>query len=190
MNCIFMNLAAAKEVYLNCYGTIIPIRIEKIIKKQFEDSQLICSVPSTIDIPYHECYQTQAEYMAHIASSVRRRSDLAIKDVIFNPPATIVFWTDGTKIIVKVGEHDIYDPEKGLAMAITKKALGNEGNYYNVIRRWLKPYEEQRESIKRLTNFIHDFFSKPIGTVKSVRETEDGLFAEIDLKQKDVDWVE
>ena len=61
----------------------------------------------------------------------------AIKNVIFNPPATIVFWEDCTKTIVKAGDNDIFDPEKGLAMAITKKALGNEGNYYNVIRKWV-----------------------------------------------------
>ena len=60
-----------------------------------------------------------------------------IKNVIFNPPATIVFWQDGTKTVVKCGEHDIYDPEKGIAMAIAKRALGNHGNYYNKIKEWL-----------------------------------------------------
>ena len=60
-----------------------------------------------------------------------------INNVIFNDPATIVFWADGTKTIVKKGENDIFDPEKGLAMAIAKKALGNKGNYYNAIKEWL-----------------------------------------------------
>lgn len=60
-----------------------------------------------------------------------------IKNVIFNNPATIVFWTDGTKTVVKCGELDDYDPEKGLAMAIAKKALGNKGNYCNVFKKWL-----------------------------------------------------
>ena len=60
-----------------------------------------------------------------------------IKKVIFNKPATIVFWSDGTKTVVKCGERDIYDPEKGLAMAIAKKALGNEGNYYELFKKWL-----------------------------------------------------
>ena len=60
-----------------------------------------------------------------------------IKKVIFNDPATIIFWEDGTKTVVKCGENDIFDPEKGIAMAIAKKALGNEGNYYNAIKKWL-----------------------------------------------------
>ena len=65
----------------------------------------------------------------------------SIKNVIFHDPATIVFWTDGTKTVVKRGPRDSYDNEKGLAMAIAKKALGNEGNYYNTFKKWL-PDEE------------------------------------------------
>lgn len=61
-----------------------------------------------------------------------------IKNVIFNPPATIVFWKDGTKTVVKCEGNDIYDPEKGLAMAISKKMLGNKYDYYNNFKHWLK----------------------------------------------------
>lgn len=59
-----------------------------------------------------------------------------IKDVIFNDPATIVLWRDGVKTVVKAtGEK--FDPEKGLAMAIAKRYFGNQGNYYNKIKKWL-----------------------------------------------------
>lgn len=67
-----------------------------------------------------------------------------IKKVIFNDPATIVLWNDGIKTIVKYDEKTksgkkkkAFDPEKGLAMAIAKKALGNEGNYYETFKKWL-----------------------------------------------------
>lgn len=73
-----------------------------------------------------------------------------IKNVIYNDPATIVFWSDGTKTVVKCGEGDDFDPEKGLAMAISKKALGNQGNYYNTFTKWVPEEEltlEQVESI-------------------------------------------
>lgn len=59
-----------------------------------------------------------------------------IKDVIYNDPATIVFWEDGTKTVVKC-KNEKFDPEKGLAMAFSKKMLGNKGNYYNVFKKWL-----------------------------------------------------
>ena len=72
-------------------------------------------------------------------------SRMMIKNVIFNNPATIVFWSDGSKTVVKSNLDD-YDPEKGLAMAIAKKALGNEGNYYNVFKKWLPKDDETIET--------------------------------------------
>ena len=65
-----------------------------------------------------------------------------IKNVIFNDPATIVFWDDGTKTVVKCQDGDEFDPEKGLAMAIVKKTYGNNGSYCNKMKKWL-PKEEQ-----------------------------------------------
>jgi hypothetical protein len=68
-----------------------------------------------------------------------------IKKVIFNDPATIVFWQDGTKTVVKCTDGEPYDLEKGLMAAITKKAFGNLGNYYNQIKKWL-PENEKEEA--------------------------------------------
>lgn len=62
-----------------------------------------------------------------------------IKDVRFNGPATIVFWSDDTKTVVKCDGEE-FDPEKGIAMAIAKKALGNKHDYYNVIAKYTKKY--------------------------------------------------
>ena len=74
----------------------------------------------------------------------------SIKKVIFNDPATIVFWSDGSKTVVKCQDGDIYDPEKGLAMAIAKKALGNKGNYCNEFKKWLPEDEEEEEKTVEL----------------------------------------
>ena len=62
----------------------------------------------------------------------------AIKNVIFAPPATIVYWSDGSKTVVKCSEKDVFDPEKGLAMTITKRCGGNKGNYYKEIQNWVE----------------------------------------------------
>jgi hypothetical protein len=72
-----------------------------------------------------------------------------IKDVIFNPPATIVFWVDGTKTVVKTQYDEPFDPEKGLAMAIAKKALGNQGNYFETIKKYVAPYNEREMEIAK-----------------------------------------
>ena len=61
-----------------------------------------------------------------------------IKDVIFNGPATIVFWSDGTKTVVRC-ENEDFDKEKGLAMAICKKFLGtnkSKSNYNDIFKKY------------------------------------------------------
>lgn len=80
-----------------------------------------------------------------------------IKDVIYNDPATIVFWKDGTKTIVKC-KNEKFDPEKGLAMAFSKKMLGNKGNYYNVFKKWL-PEEKPSNATIPLCHEIQDALS-------------------------------
>lgn len=87
-----------------------------------------------------------------------------IKKVKFNPPATIVFWTDDTKTVVKCKGED-YDPEKGLAMCISKKFLGDKGNYYEVFKKWL-PKEEDSDVVQKVLEHIKpqtfEFELKPI----------------------------
>lgn len=41
-----------------------------------------------------------------------------------------------------INVYDEFDPEKGLAMAIAKKALGNKGSYYDEFKKWLPKEEE------------------------------------------------
>lgn len=65
------------------------------------------------------------------------RNQFDIKKVYFKDPVTVVLWEDGSKTIVKRDERDTYDAEKALAMAIAKKALCNNGNYYNVFKKWV-----------------------------------------------------
>lgn len=68
-----------------------------------------------------------------------------ISKVIFNPPATIVYWSDNTKTVVKAQNGEPFDPEKGLAMAVMKKSFGNKGSYYNEVKKWCEPYLEEHE---------------------------------------------
>lgn len=58
-----------------------------------------------------------------------------IEKVIFNPPATIVQWKDGSKTVVKCQDGDEFDWEKGLAMAYVKRAFNNERTYYGLFKK-------------------------------------------------------
>lgn len=61
-----------------------------------------------------------------------------VKKVIFNDPATIVYWKDGTKTVVKCQNGDDFDPEKGFAMAFLKKCWGNKGIFNDKLRKIMK----------------------------------------------------
>lgn len=70
----------------------------------------------------------------------KNMEEVTLKNVIFNPPATIVFWSNGDKTVVKCDEIEKFDPEKGMAMAISKHALGNKGSYYNEFIKYAGEY--------------------------------------------------
>ena len=74
--------------------------------------------------------------------------NFAIEDVIFNNPATIVKWSDGTKTVVKA-ENEEFDPEKGLAMAICKRMLGNKYDYYDIFKKYVGRYEKKQKKGKK-----------------------------------------
>ena len=79
--------------------------------------------------------------------SMNSNASVFLIRVIYNDPATIAFWSDGTKTVVKAQPGDIFDPEKGLAMTIAKKACGNKGNYYNGFKKWLPKEQVGKEEI-------------------------------------------
>lgn len=69
----------------------------------------------------------------------------AIKKVICNPPATIILWEDGSKTVVKCCEADIYDSEKGFAMAVIKKLCGNDSaTFHRLFKTWMPTCNEVR----------------------------------------------
>ena len=86
-------------------------------------------------------------------------SEGRIKDVKFSGPATIVFWTDGTKTVVKCRKGDKFDPEKGIAMACAKKLLGNEDGYHKEIAKYAKTVKKD-ESALMDTEKLRSFVSK------------------------------
>ena len=79
------------------------------------------------------------------SESIELRVDIPgmIDRVIFNDPATIILWNDGSKTVVKRSDDDIWDSEKGFCMAIIKKLYGNTS--------FIKRFIEQEEDIQILT---------------------------------------
>lgn len=53
--------------------------------------------------------------------------------IIYNPPATIVFWTDGTKTVVKCSADDEYNEYYGFLCALGKKMFGTNSHLKKLI---------------------------------------------------------
>lgn len=91
-----------------------------------------------------------------------------IKKVKFNGPATIVFWADGTKTVVKCQDGDDYSEEVGLAMCIVKKVFGNTSKYNDVFKKWCNSYDTETddeyfsEAYKQFRNYVLKTFNEII----------------------------
>lgn len=133
----------------------------------WEDPEYV--VPTTLDETHSYCIHDTVN-----------SSRMMIKKVIFNNPATIVLWSDGSKTVVK-SHLDDYDPEKGLAMAIAKKALGNKGNYYNVFKKWLPKDDEEIETDQTSIGELfynhkdNDILNKALEDIKNSIKNRRGL---------------
>lgn len=144
--------------------------IEKIIERNLENCRYGFH---TIDDfwPVYSCNDWRS-----VREALEHKKHNSIEKVIFNNPATIVFWKDGSKTVVKC-EEDRFDPEKGLAMAIAKHFLGTnktKSDYYNVFEKWL-PKEEMTDEEKKLGDIICE--------AVTMNQYKDGLFVSGKLKE-------
>ena len=111
-------------------------------------------------------YYNDATTVKKFSASMEIKVDIPgmIDRVIFNDPATIILWKDGSKTVVKRSEDDIWDPEKGFCMAVIKKLYGRT----SFIKRFMEPEEEMsiltveeaRENLKNFGKKLNDMMGK------------------------------
>lgn len=68
----------------------------------------------------HDYMQKDTEFTA----ALYRQFQFMPKEIIYNDAATIVYWTDGTKTVVKCNENDEYSEYAGFVAAVAKKMYG------------------------------------------------------------------
>lgn len=155
-------------------GTIIPAGTKGLIISSFSG----CPTLYRVNFPGYgrydvrngilslRCRKYDSTILSEYASSTYRSEAFdissSIKDVLYNDPATIIFWKDGTKSVV-VCDGEEYDPEKGFAMATCKKVFGNEGNYYNTFKKWLP--EETEFEVGKVFKLTKEIYGLPVGTL-------------------------
>lgn len=95
---------------------------------------------------------------------------VSIRKVIFNDPATIVLWSDGTKTVVKCGPEDTFDMERGLAMAIVKKMAGNDNRFHKVFKQYTKKKKKEPGSIGSISDIMAGLNQAAAIATKTVHE--------------------
>lgn len=95
---------------------------------------------------------------------------VSIRKVIFNDPATVVLWSDGTKTVVKCGPEDKFDTEKGLAMAIVKKMAGNDNRFHKVFKQYTKKKKKEPGSIGSISDMMAGLNQAAAIATKTVHE--------------------
>lgn len=79
------------------------------------------------------------------AAVQQKKCSLHPKNVIFNPPATIVEWEDGTKTVVKCHD-DEFSEEFGYAMAVMRKIYGSRKNFMAQFKDAYRPYLKPKKT--------------------------------------------
>lgn len=131
----------------SCYETVITIRIPYGISFDEEIEGTNTLLPSSKVTTYKDLLFSKDYKIPEV------------REIRYNGPATIVFWEDNTKTVVKVqpGE-ECYDPDKAFAMAVCKKLFGNKFNRH--LAKAQKAFEKhcEKEHEKENTVSANDVF--------------------------------
>ena len=145
MNAVYNDLANGKAAYLVTDNGKVPVKIENLTT-QYKYGCTVMNFEgrmSTLDDPIWRYSATKKK----IAPTTKLPG---IKTVHFSGPVTVVIWDDKTKTVVRCNNENI-DYEKGLAMAIAKKALGTNksgSNYYDIFKKYLPEDKEEPKKKK------------------------------------------
>ena len=123
------------------------------------------SIKETARIIADEFLAMQEEAHRRMYNIYAKNVVATIDHVVFNGPATIIFWQDGTKTVLKCHEGDEYSAVTGFALCMLKGVLGNQG-YHDLCENWLDDVyaaDEERKKIskkiiedaKPKTEFVH-----------------------------------
>ena len=96
---------------------------------------------------------------------------LTIKKIMYKPPATIVFWNDGTKTVSVCEKEDAYNKELGFALCVLKKKYDNK-TVHEMLEKYVhmaNEYSEKDNAIVWESKPKEKGFRKPNVVKKRVR---------------------
>ena len=93
---------------------------------------------------------------------------LTIKKIMYKPPATIVFWNDGTKTVAVCEKGDAYNRELGFALCVLKKKYGNK-KVHDMLDKYVHKVSEYSKDDGAMVWESEPAEKKPNGAKKRVR---------------------
>lgn len=148
------------------------------MRKDYWNWNMCPDLPPVVLMDNHELTRAIHKGMAIDYSRQAKKNDIvkfgmcsvSIRKVIFNDPATVVLWSDGTKTVVKCGPEDKFDTEKGLAMAIVKKMAGNDNRFHKVFKQYTKKKKKEPGSIGSISDIMAGLNQAAAIATKTVHE--------------------
>jgi hypothetical protein len=139
----------------------------------------IVTITKHIDSRRYPAYRVAETDWSYDERGLAALSDIGnVKKIIFNDPATIILWEDGTKTVVKA-HNEPFDPEKGVAMCFMKKACDNKSSFNNVFKKWIPDDKKEKVSHKALTGWTPCSSNNPSVSGDYIAITASGLEMEI-----------
>lgn len=155
-----------KEAYINLIQRELHsmstenARLRREIEELKKNRDIPSAYPgSTFGLVYQEC---------------EVRPTFAIDKVLFNPPATIVFWLDGTKTVVKCKEGEEFSEWAGIALCLAKKLYGP--NFHKIFKAHCSDPEKpandmtDEEITKEVRQAIHAYQAQACNTETTLED--------------------
>ena len=118
----------------------------------------VCAIYEAGDFFDRTC--TINEVLSDRVKNYSQKDIPALTKVISSDPATIVFWDDGTKTVVKCQEGDTYSAKVGILYAVIRKCIGEGKSYHNFL-----------EQIEKFDHFVKEQRDKTCSTCKYYRSS-------------------
>ena len=131
----------------------------------------------------HEFLSQCGARVPHFSTDEREPYSLAANKIVYNPPATIVFWGDGTKTIVKAAAGTEFNAYHAFTAAVAKKLYGNNSRVNKIVNKWNKDPvdkmtpEEARSLFLRLMQVANNTQSRMDEIKKNMEPNGNGCLA-------------
>ena len=114
-------------------------------------------------VPVSELYfvnDKQKEYRnmlyGRLINTPKMYPSLKVDHIIYNDPATIVFWKDGTKTVVKRAKGEKFNKYYAFCAALAKKAFGNNSQVNKIVASGVDQTAKKKTAAKKKAKFVRD----------------------------------